>query len=298
MSACRCPPPVRLRRAAVALIAAALPFCALGETFYGADVRYAHDDNLTLAAASPDRLGDSLLTAGGHAGRFAVLANDDSVSVQAGVHATGYTRYSLLDAASIDAAASYRRKLGLGLTAPWLSLRAGASHDDYRDDIRDSDRGEIAFVAGARLSERFDVAGGLAHDRRLARHAAPEVPGVSGAIYDGAGDAVFIRAAYAPTPRLLFDAAVRIRRGDVVATTPEGMAIYVASTAIAADPAFGPDRYGYRVRGTTTSASIAMSYALDDRSAVSVAYAFASTRAAAGIDYRNNVLSASWVWRY
>jgi hypothetical protein len=275
-----------------------LPCCAFAETFYGADIRYAYDDNLTLAAASADRLGDSFVAAGGHAGRLAVFANDDTISVQAGAHAAAYLRHTLLDVASIEAGASYRRKLGLGLTAPWVSLRASASHDDYRDDIRDSDRAEIALVAGARICARFDVAGGVAHDRRLARRAAPAVPGVSGAIYDGAGDSGFVRAGYAPTPRLLFDAALRIRRGDVVATMPQGRAIFAASTAIAEDPAFGPDRYGYRVRGTTTSASIAMSYAIDDRQAVNVAYAFAWTRAAAGLDYHDNLLFASWVWRY
>ena len=298
MALCPCPSFARLRLALATFVAATLPLCALAETFYGADVRFAYDDNLPLAAAPADRLGDSFLTAGGHAGRFVVLANDDTVSVQAGAHAAAFLRYPLLDAVSIEAAASYRRKFGVGLTVPWIALRVDVSRDDYRDDIRDSDRAEIAIVAGARMSESFDVSAGVIHDRRLAHHAAPVVPGISGAIYDGAGDSVFIRAGYAATPRLLFDAALGIRRGDVVATTPEGMAIFVASTAIAEDPAFGPDRYGYRVRGTTTSASIALSYAIDDRQAVNVAYAFASTSAAAGLDYRNNVLSASWVWRY
>lgn len=287
-----------MRVAAATLAAAMLPFCARAEPFYGADVRYAHDDNLTLASTSADRLGDSLLAAGGHAGALAIVADDDIVSLQAGAHATGYARYTLLDAVSLEASASWRRKLGLGLTAPSISLAVSASHDDYRDDIRDSDRVEIALFAATRMSERFDISGGIAHDRRFAAHAAPVVPGLSGAIYDVSGDSVFARAGYALTPQLLLDVALRARRGDVVATTPEGFAIFAASSAIAPDPAFGPDRYGYRVRGTTRSASVAMSYALDDRSAVDLAYTFAWTRAPAGLDYRSSVVSASWVWRY
>lgn len=298
MPVCRRRPAGHLRLAAAVLASAMLPFCACAEPFYGADVRYAHDDNLTFASASADRLGDSLLTAGAYAGRFAVVGDDDSVSIQAGLHATGHARYTLLDAASLEASASWRRKLGLGLTAPSISLAVSASHDDFRDDIRDSDRVEIALVASTRISERFDVSGGVAHDRRFAAHATSVVPGLSGAIYDIAGDSVFVRAGYAVTPQLLLDAALRARRGDVVATTPEGFAIFVASSAIAPDPAFGPDRYGYRVRGTTKSASVALSYAVDDRSAVNLEYTFAWTAAPAGLDYRSNVLSASWLWRY
>jgi hypothetical protein len=298
MAACRRRSAGRLRFAAATLAAAMLPFCARAEPFFGADLRFAHDDNLTLASASADRLGDGFLTTGAYAGALAIVGDADSVSAQAGAHASGYARYTLLDAVSLEVAANWRRKLGVGLTAPAISLAITASHDDFRDDIRDSDRVDIMLVASTRLSERFDVSGGIAHDRRFAAHASPVVPGLSGAIYDTAGDSVFARAGYAVTPQVLLDAALRARRGDVVATTPEGFAIFLASSAIAPDPAFGPDRYGYRVRGTTKSASVAMSYAVDDRSAVNVEYTFAWTSAPAGLDYRSNLVSASWVWRY
>lgn len=283
---------------AATLAAAALPLCALAEPFYGADVRVAHDDNLTLASASADRVGDTFATAAGHLGQFFVLENDDSVSLQAGASASAYARYSLLDAVSIDASAQYRRKLGLGLTAPWIALRVDARHDDVRDDIRDSDLLSISFETGLRVNERFDVSGGYVHDRRFAESAQPVVPGISGAIYDNEGDSVFARAGYAATPSVVVDCELRVRRGDVVATTPESLPIFLASSAIAPDPAFGPGRYGYRVRGTTRSASLAMSYAIDERSALNVGYTFAWTSAPDGLDYRSNIVSASFVWRY
>ncbi|HLX28571.1 MAG TPA: hypothetical protein VKV24_08820 [Casimicrobiaceae bacterium] len=288
----------RRLRIAAALTAAALPLCALGEPFYGADVRVAHDDNLTLASASADRLGDGFATVAGHLGQFFVLENDDSVSLQAGASARTYARYSLLDSVSIDASAQCRRKLGLGLTAPWIVLRVDATHENVRDDIRDSDMLLIAFETGLRVNERLDVSGGYVHDGRFAKNAQPVVPGISGAIYDNEGDSVFARAGYAITPSVLVDGELRVRRGDVVATTPESLPIFLASSAIAPDPAFGPNRYGYRVRGTTRSASLAMSYAVDARSAVNVGYTFAWTSAPAGVDYRSNIVSASFVWRY
>jgi hypothetical protein len=276
----------------------ALPWNALAEPFYGADVRYAHDDNLTLAAAPADRLGHNFVDVGAHAGRFVALAHDDSVSLQAGLRAARYARYTSLDSASLEAASTYRAKLGIGLTAPWLSIGLAAAHDDFRDDIRDSDRAEVRVAAGARLSQQFDVSAGYAHDRRLARHADPAVPGISGAIYDGIGDSAFLRAGYAFTDRVLVDVEWRLRRGDAVATTPASAPIFFASSAIAEDPAFGPERYGYRLRGTTTGASVALSYAIDDRSALNLAYRAEWTRAAAALDYRSRVLSAAYLWRY
>ena len=298
MSRRRCRPAGRLRLVAAALAAAALPFCARAEPFYGGELRYAYDDNLTLASAGADRLGDSLASVRGYAGEFLVPARDDTLSFTAGAQAFGYARYTLLDEASLEASATWRHKFGLGFAAPWLSVRVDAGHDDLRDDIRDSDRVAVAVVAGVRMSERFDVSGGVAYDRRLPRHSEPEVPGISGALYDLVGNSVFVHAGFAATPSVLVDLRFGVRRGDVVSTTPASLPIFLAAGAIAEDPAFGPDRYGYRVRGTTTSASIAMSYALDDRSALNFEYTYASTRAPAGLDYRDNLVSASWVLRY
>ena len=294
----RCRSAGRLRLAAAALAAGAVPFCAPAEPFYGAELRYVYDDNLTLATAAADRLGDSFLRARAYAGQFLVPGRDDTVSLTAGAQAYGYARYPLLDQLSLEAGASWRHKFGLGFAAPWLSLSVDAGHDDLRDDIRDSDRLEVSLVAGARLSERFDVSGGVAYDRRLARHDEPAVPGISGALYDLLGNSAFVRAGYSPTPRLLFDAGLAVRRGDVVSTTPASLPIFLASSAIAEDPAFGPDRYGYRLRGTTSSASLAMSYAIGDHAALNLQYTYASTRAAAGLDYRDSIVSASWVLHY
>jgi len=285
--------------AAAALgLCAGLPLHAHAERFFGADVAYAYDDNLTRAADPSDRRGDSLVFASLRAGQFVALARGDSVEASAGIRATGYARYSLLNGVALDADATYRRKFGLGANAPWISVGVAASHEDLRDDIRDSDRIELSVTAGRRWSERIDVSAGYAHDRRLAEHDEPLVPGISGAPYDGSGDSAFVRAGVALSDRLLLDAAWRIRRGDVVATTPAGEAIFVASTAIAEDGAFGPERYGYRLRGTTRTASVTLSYALGEHSALNFGYAAEKTTAAAGLTYPSQVVSATYVWRY
>jgi len=286
------------RQTAATLAMFTLPWSASAEPFYGAELRYAHDDNLTLASQRADRLDDHSIEGTVDAGMSLALDHDDSIAVGATLRGAAYARFALLDATSLGAYATYRRKLGLGLTTPWVGAGLALSHDDSRDSIRDSDRAELRASLGARLSERLDVSGGYLHERRLARRDDPDVPGISGALYDGSGDSGFARLGYAITERVLVDASCRVRRGDIVATAPQSGPIFRASSAIAEDPAFGPDRYGYRLRATTVSASVAVSYAVDDRSALNLAYTMDRSRAAAGLDYARHVISAAWVWRH
>ena len=94
----------------------------------------------------------------------------------------------------------------------------------------------------------------------------------------------------------LFEA---VRRGDVESTSQRNRAVFLASSAIADDPAFGdPALFGYRLRGTTVSASAALSYALHERAAVNVGYLQERTRAAEGLEYVSRVVDASIAWRF
>ena len=70
------------------------------------------------------------------------------------------------------------------------------------------------------------------------------------------GGGVEIGAAYAVTEQLASSGRFASRRGDVVSTTSQGYAIFQASNAIAADPAFGDELYAYRLRGTTNVFSL------------------------------------------
>ena len=87
-------------------------------------------------------------------------------------------------------------------------------------------------------------------------------------------------------------------RGDVVATTRPDFDIFVVSDAIAADPTFGPDFFAYRLRGTTDTAKLSASWALDERSSLNVVYVEERTDAAGGIYYRSHSANLVYAWRY
>jgi hypothetical protein len=270
---------------------------ARAQTF-DAGAEIAHDSNVTRGQRAEDVLADSYADA--HAGwTWRTQATDfDALSAGVAVRGGQYVRYPRLSYAAVDGTLAWQRKLGVGLTEPWIAASATASYENYREDIRDSGRLELRLEAGRRWSEALDASIGYVFDRRYAQHDEPVVPGISGKVWDLMGNAAFARMGYALSERWLVDLGYNVRRGDVVSTTHRNLAIFLASDAIAQSTAFGPYFFDYRLRGTTQTGSGTLSYALGDRSSLNLLYAYALTRAAQGFEYRNNVVSAAWVYRY
>jgi len=297
------PAPARLSPAAIAglalLTAAALlrGGCVRAETVNDASATLAWDSNVTRANVREDVRADARVDARLAGGWRFDLAEYGSAELGAGLAGAQYGRFTRLSSAAVDASASWHRKLGLGLAAPWLSAGVGLAHEDYRDDTRDSDRLEAHFEAGKRWTEAIETSAGYAYDRRRAHQRAELVPGISGAVWDVRGHTVFARAAWALDERWQLSGELAGRRGDVVATTRRHRDIFLAADAIARSTSFGDGFFDYRLRGTTGTATSALSYALDAHSSLNLGYAFALTRAAHDLDYRNHLVSATWLFR-
>jgi hypothetical protein len=258
-----------------------------------------HDDNLTRADAPADRRADSALAARASLGRRFEGSNYDALTLSAEIAGEAYDRYPGLDYAAIGAALVYRRKLGLGLLAPHVAIAASAVHASYREDVRDGTRLVFRVEAGKRFDEAVSVVVGASHDRRNGESDVPVVPGISGAIFDLSGYGAHVLADYAPTDRWLFAARAAVRRGDVESTSQRSFAAFRASDAIAEDPAFGdPALFGYRLRGTTVSAAIGVSFALHDRASLNAGYLFERTRASEGLEYVSRIVNATFAYRF
>jgi hypothetical protein len=281
-----CPWRTALGLLAVMLLAAAP---ARADLFYDASAGAFHDDNLTRAQQSSDIRADGAATLAATAGWFHAVSGADGITLAANANSEAYARFHGLDVVSAGAGAAWRHKFGLGYAAPWASLAVDATHDDYRDEIRDGNRFAARVEFGRRFTETFDASVGVAYDRRIAKNDEPVVPGISGRVFSVRGQSAFARAAYDVTDRLQLGARLTVRRGDVVSTTRRNLEIFEASDAIAADPTFGDDFFAYRLRGTTRSASANLSWALSERASLNLSYAGARTLAYDGLDYRNNV---------
>ena len=209
-----------------------------------------------------------------------------------------YTRYHGLDMGSLGIDAVYGHKFGLGYAAPWVTAGIVVGDATFGSSIRDGARVIASATAGKRFNEAFDAALEVFYDRRYARNDEPVVPGISGAVFDLRVEGILASVGYAATGRLQFGAYAGIRRGDVVSTTQQSLAIFTASTAIAADFTFGNDMYAYRMRGTTRSLGASLSYALDDHSSLNATFGGEHTSAAEGLDYKSQATTLTFAYRY
>jgi len=285
-------------RTACALVVACGSSASNASWQFDVDAGFLYDSNLTRAYAPADIRADGAFTLAGAAGSFWALSGADGLTLTADARAEAYHRFHGLNLLGIGATAAYKHKFGLGYAAPWIALTVAGGHDDYHGDIRDGNRLEVRAELGQRFTPEFDAAFGGRYERRYARNDEPVVPGISGKVFDLRGESVYARAGYAITDRLLLGAELAVRRGDVVATTRRDFEIFVVSDAIAADPTFGPDFFAYRLRGTTDTAKVSASWALDDRSSLNFIYAHERTDAAGGVNYRSHSANLVFAWRY
>jgi hypothetical protein len=264
---------------------------------YDVDAGLLYDSNLTRAYAPADIRADGAFAAQATAGWFSALSGADGLTLAADARSEIYHRFHGLNFVGIGASATYRHKFGLGYAAPWIALGISGGYEDYREKIRDGAWLEAIAELGQRFTPEFDASFGGSFERRYAANDEPVLPSISGKVFALRGESLFARAAYAMSDRLLVAAKLKVRRGDVVATTRPDFDIFTVSDAIAADPTFGPDFFAYRLRGTTDTASASASWALDDRSSLNVLYADERTDAAGGIYYRSHSVSLVYAWR-
>jgi hypothetical protein len=290
----------RARTAASVLLSMLL--CAAGqaraEWFYDVRPGGLYDDNLTRAQQAADVRGDGAATLAAAAGWFHAPSGGDGITLALEANSEAYARFHGLNLISIGGSAAYRHKFGLGRDVPWASISISAAHDDYRSDIRDGNRLEARLEVGSRLTDNFDASFGVATDRRFASNDRPVVPGISGKVFDLRGLSAFARAAYDITDRLQVGGRAAVRRGDVESTTRQNLDIFLASDAIAADPAFGSDFYAYRLRGTTATANATLSWALSERSSLNLSYAVARTTSYDDLNYLSRIGTILLAFRY
>jgi len=260
---------------------------------------YSYDDNFSRAQKSEDQIRASALFARGLLTRDIALGADTDAHV--GVEGR-LTRYSPSDGASfagIGVLAGARRKLGLGRTAPWVTLDALAGYENAREHIRDAARYNASATLGKRFTPELELSGGFAYDRRVQREGAEEeVPGFGTKPFSVQGRSWFARASYTLGERAALIGAAAIRRGDVVSSTRQNFGIYTGSNAIADDPALGPDFYAYRLSGArTTTLTGGISWALATRSALEATVTRDDTAVGGGLDYRAVIVALTYVYR-
>jgi len=271
---------------------------ARADSIFDAEASIAYDDNLSRASARADRRADTAAALALSARWFLTPTESDTLTLGGGAGGDGYARYHGLDNGWLAGTASYRHKFGLGFAAPWILVEAAASYHGYDVDLRTGPRYLLRAELGKRFSEALDARIAIFSDHRRSSFGDPDVPGISGKVFNLHGRSIDVGATYALTEDLAVSARAALRRGDVVSTASEASEAPTAATAITEDPTFGAEIYDYRLRGTTRTLAVTVSRALGNRSSLNLSYTGERTSAAGDLDYRSNAASLTFLYRY
>lgn len=283
---------------ACVLLMAAMQSASGADWTLEADASLAYDDNLSRASAPADVRADWGGAIALSASSFAAPGAFDALVAGIRGGAEAFHRYHGLDNGSIEATATYRHKCGMGFEAPWLLLEASAAYYDYDVNLRTGPRFTLRAGFGKRFSDTLDARVALFGEVRRSPYGEPEVPGISGKVFDLRGHGIDIGGSYAVTDDIAVAISATWRRGDVVSTASETSQVVGKATAIAEDPTFGEDLYDYRLRGITRSAAVTISRAIGDRASINLSYAAESTSVGEGFDYRNHIVRLTFLYRH
>ncbi len=262
---------------------------------WGFTANAARDDNVGNAPAGIDKLSDSLFTLEG-------TATESSYDDAGGVLTWGgrlagesHARYSGLNNVALGGTLAYRKKLALGAYAPWWRIAWSSSALRYQYDVRDGWQHQAEFGFGKRVSERLSLDLALRYEKRTARDEGALAPGFSGDAYSAVGRTLCLNAEYAAAADVSLNLGASVRHGDVISTTHQYFQVFQASSAIADDDALGPDRFAYKLPGTTRGLSLGANWALSHTAHIGLAFQRTMTVGQGGNNYARNIASLFWV---
>jgi hypothetical protein len=286
-----------LLRFLIVLSAASASGSAGAQWAVDAEAMRLYDSNVSHGQLAGDVVGDSVTRVSVAASRELYAVADSSIALTGDAAVAEYDRYRDLSNAALRATLTGRSKFGVGPTAPWLELSASAAREAYHATLRNGNRYAAALTGGRRFSESFDAQLGVRYDRRRADNDVPDSIWVSGRAFDLQGRSVFAQANLAISQSLAANLGLSVRRGDVVSTASETPLIWAAANAISPDPAFGDERYAYRLSGAATrSVSFALSWALGAHSSINGRVADEHTRAHDGFGYHSKVMAIHYLY--
>lgn len=287
------------RTAIVALaLLGATPYTARSDWTLGTEAHVLHDNNVGNGESSPDILEDTIV--GGRLSLFQLFALGEGYSLSVGGDLSGesFHRFDGLSNASVGGTLALKKKWGLGAFAPWVRAGVSIARSDYEDNYRNASIYRAALAAGRRIDERWNLWADYAFERRAAATQAQQVAGISGDAYSQDGRSVSANVEYALNETTFLSLSVSARHGDVVSTTVNEDRIYASSRAIAADPAFGPDAYAYKLIGTTYGFMLGINYSPTPHTLLECGFQRLDTQAEGGNGYTKSMPEITWSYRF
>jgi hypothetical protein len=281
------------------IVLGAIPLAAHGDWTLGATAGIRHDDNVGNAQFSPDIVADTLIDAQLSIARLFPLDDGYTVTVGGDLGGESYHKLTGLNNVSLDAALALKKKWGLGALAPWARAAVSVARLSYDDSYRNAWDYRATLASGRRFDERWNFWADYTYENRAASPQEEEVPGLSGDAYSQVSHSLGINLEYSLMESTYLAVSLLARQGDVVSTTlqPNAM-VYYPSTALADDPAFGPNAYAYKLTGTTFGFRVGLSVSPTAHSLLGCGFEHFETHADGGNEYAKSIVEATWSYRY
>jgi hypothetical protein len=280
------------------IVLGATPHAAGSDWTLGAQAGLRHDNNVGNAQSSYDIVEDSIIGARLSIFQLFPLGESYSVTLAGDLSGESFHRLTGLSNASVDGAFALKKKWGLGAFAPWARLGVSIARSNYKDSYRNAWIYRATIASGQRIDERWNLWTEYAFERRAASAQMQEVPGLSGDAYSQDGHNVAVNVEYSLNENTFLALGLLARHGDVVSTTGGSAQIFYASRALAADPAFGPEAYAYRLTGTTYGFRVGINYAPTPHSLLGCGFERLDTHADGGNSYTKSVPEITWDYRF
>lgn len=276
--------------------------CAEWPDEIGVELRF--DDNVTRGQLDQDIKSDTALAVSAAGGTGYQLTDNSRLSLTLSLLASAYRHYHGLNNLNAGLDLTYRWKFGLGPYVPELHLSGGATRLQYQDAMRNSwlYLGEIGV--SKRLSDRAGLRMAYQAEKRKSDTVAAPValpsflPSLTPDVFDLTSHNLSFGGDYSFHPDYVLTAAYTIRHGDTVSTTLRNLPILLASSALALDPVFGPDRYVYKMQARTHGLSLGVSRIIGRQTSFTFGYEHYVSRAEGGIEYKSNLVRATYLYQF
>jgi len=256
-----------------------------------------YDDNVTRAPSGPDRISDQFVTANATKSFVFPVKDFNRITVDATLGGELADRHAGLSNAFVSLQGAWQYRPSTDFSAPTFAAFARGTAEYFGSSLRTGSRYSAGISARQPITDRVGLFGALAHNWRYADSSVFET-------HDNSG---LVTVDYSAAPYGTFSLTAEYRRGNVVSTGQQTLAILdIAQVFIFDDVFTSPAMIDYRFEAKTVITNLVYSLPIGSRSAFELSWRRAQTTSidrasfAGGgkLQYVDNQLTAFYVIRF
>lgn len=255
--------------------------------------------NVNRSAYSEDEEDDIAIKLDSSFGRAYQIDGNLRLSLAAELNAALFNDFDKLNSQEFGINAAVRKKLGTGLTVPWIKGELNTLYLNVSHELRSGLNLLADIQIGKRYSERLDVAGGLRYKSRDGKEAESTEPPIGGNVFDQSLLEVYISAGYLLTERWFASFGLAYMDGEIdSACTEENITETLEEETlrgIVADEVFGG--CVYRLDASALTYSLDFSYGLGRHDSINLGLELQSSKTD-WKSYNKTNISVSYKYSY